>query len=199
MKVSVLTRKDVRDLSVIAGGLEVLDWVLYDTLSIATGAVTQLRFFQQATGQAGITLEKTNMELPGQLPAGYKFVIQKLVATPRIGLALTGALVKDMVAVTHRGYAQLMIGTRPYLQCPLINLIGGAFQGFFGTAVGGTLLEQGYVAPRTIVNGELEYSPAIPANFTFSVQVGYDTAPTVSATTDLCIQAVGKLIRPRQG
>lgn len=194
-KVEVLTRKDIRDLSVVGGGVEVIDWVLYDTLTIATGGTqTSFRFFQQSIGQSGLSLESTDMEIPGQLPAGYKFVCQKLIATPRQGLALTVASLKDLFAVTHRGSAQLFIGTRPYLQVPMVDLVGGVLQGF---AAGG--VEVAYANPRTVISGEMEYAPVIPANYSFSVLVQYDTAPVLAANISVQLQAVGKLIRPRQG
>jgi hypothetical protein len=199
-KIEVLTKKDIRDLSVIGGGLEVIDWILYDTLTIANAGVqVSFRFFQQAIGQGGISLEKTNMEIPGQLPAGYRFVCQKVIAVPKQGLTLTIASAKDAVAITQRGRAQLFIGTRPYLQVPLQDLIGGTMNGFAATAVGATTLEMAYVAPRTVVSGELEYAPVLPANFSFSLLVEYDAAPVVAANLDLQIQMVGKLVRPMQG
>jgi len=198
MGVNIMTRQQVRELSVVGQSLEVIDWVLYDTLTLSTGGTqVAFRFFQQAVGQAGISLDKTNMEIPGQLPAGYKFVCQKIVALPRILPTLTAASVKDMASVSHKGHAQFFIGTRPYMQAPLVNLVGGAFVGFVGAFDAATSLA--YAAPRTVINGELENGITIPANFSFSIAVDYDAAPTLAANTDLTIQLVGKLIRPRQG
>jgi hypothetical protein len=198
--VEVMTRKDVRDLSVIAGGLEVLDWVLYDTLVVPVPtASNSYRFFQQAIGTNGISLESTNMEIPGQLPAGYKFVCQKLIMVPKQALTLTIADLRDINALVSRGRAQFFIGTRPYLQVPVADLIGGQLQGFAATAAGAASFEVAYAAPRTVINGELEYSPVLPANYSFSVLVEYDTAPVVVKATPLQVQMVGKLIRPRQG
>lgn len=193
-RVEVLTRKDLRDLSVISGGLEVLDWVLYDTVTVLQAApLTRYRFFQQSTGQAGVSLQKTNMEIPGQLPAGYKMVAQKLVFIPKQKTTCLVVDAKDAYIVTQ-GYAQFFIGTRPYLQAPTQNLIGGAFQ---GVAAGPT--EFVSIAPRTVVNGELEYSPVVPANYAFYVEVAFDTAPSLTANIDIQCQMVGKLVRPRQG
>ena len=196
--VQIMTRQQVRELSVVGQSLEVLDWVLYDTQTIATGGTqTSFRFFQQAIGQGGLSLDSTNMEIPGQLPAGYKFVCQKIVATPKQGLTLTAASVSDIFAVTHRGNAQLFIGTRPYTQNPMVNLIGGGFMGF--AASFDAVNSVSYATPRTVVNGELEYGISIPANYSFSVLLNYDLAPTLVADVKLTMQMVGKLIRPRQG
>ncbi len=195
MPIEVLTRQDVRDLSVVGNGLEILDWVLYDTLRPATGGtVTSFRFFQQAVGNGGISLETTNMEIPGQLPAGYKFVCQKITAKVREATTLVSADVIDMHALLERGRAELFIGTRPYFQIPMDVLSGGGLHGWDGAAA-----TVAYAAPRTVINGELAYSPVIPANYSFSVLVNYDAAPTLAKTTDLQIRLVGKLIRPRQG
>lgn len=192
--VQLITKKDIRELSVVGKSLEVIDWVLYDTLTIASGGTqTAFRFFQQSQGQSGVSLAQTNLEIPGQLPAGYKFVCQKIVLTPATDLALSAPGVGDQVAVTHRGSAQLFIGTRPYLQTPVQNLVGGALIGFAATA------NLAYAAARTVINGEMEYSPVIPANFSFSLLIQYDAAPTLTANITLAAQMVGKLIRPRQG
>ena len=197
-KVDLMSKRDLAQLAVVGQSLEVLDWILYDKLTFTTGGTqTAFRYFQQAQGNAGLSLEATNMEIPGQLPAGYKFVAQKIVMTPRQGLAIGSVSAKDAFAVTHRGSAQFFIGTRPYLQCPVSNLIGGAFVGF--AAATSAAVDVAYVAPRTVINGEMEYSPVIPANFSFSVLLNYDAAPVLTANIDAYVQIVGKLIRPRQG
>jgi len=200
MAIEVLTRADIKNLSVVSQGqLEIIDWWLYDTLTVAQGGTaTSFRFFQQAIGStiggSPITLEQTNMEIPGQLPAGYKFICQKMVFQPIQKTDLKVDSVKDAFAVSHRGHAQFFIGTRPYMQLPVKELIGGTFNGF---AAGGT--EVAYASPRTIVNGEFEYSPAIPANFSFSLVVDYPVAPVLVADIAIRAMMVGKLVRPKQG
>lgn len=197
-KLEVLTRQQVRQLSVVQAGLEVIDWILYDKLIFATGgtAVTGT-FFQQAVGQAGVTKEVTDMEIPGQLPSGHKFVCQKIVvsALPAVAGLTSADYVADAFALTHAGYAEMNIGTRPYLTCPILDLIGGNLQGF----AGGATSFGAYAQSRTVINGELEYSPVIPSNYAFNVTVTYPAAPTLTANTGLRCQLVGKMIRPRQG
>lgn len=193
-RVEVLTRKDVRDLSVVGGGLEILDWVLYDTLTILTGGTqNEFKFFQQAVGPQGVTQDTTNMDLPGQLSNGFKFIAQKLVLQP-ILQGYTVANFNDALQVSHRGVATLYIGTRDYFVCPTEDLLGGGFNGFSGDATGVV-----YAMPRTVINGELEYSPSIPSTFTFSLVVRYPVAPTLAANQKLRASIVGKLIRPKQG
>ena len=200
MSVQLITKADIRQLSVVGSAMEVIDWTLYDTLTVANaGTQTAFRFFQQSIGQSGNSLEVTNLEIPGQLPAGYKFVCQKIILTPRANLSLSAAGVKDAVAVTQRGSAQLFIGTRPYLQAPCENLIGGGFTGFSATATAAGTNDLAYVAPKSAASGHIEYAPVIPANFSFSLLLNFDAAPVVSASIGLRAQMVGKLIRPRQG
>lgn len=198
--IEVLTKKDLRDLSVVGGGSEILDWVLYDTLTIASGgAQASFKFFQQSVGPNGITLAQTNMDIPAQLPNGVRFVAQKIVLQVQKPAAMpaTAAQLVDEMKVTHQGVAQFIIGTRPYLQLPCQALLGGAFTGFAATTTAAT--DAIYGAGRSIVNGEMEYSPVIPSTFNFSVQVDYPAAPTVAANQSLRCLIVGKLIRPRQG
>src|SRR3972149_3492690 len=123
-QVRVLTRANVRELSVVQPGLEIIDWWLYDTLAItAGGAATMFTFFQQAVGSGGVTLETTNMEIPGQLPSGYQMVAQKIIVEPLPVGALTAlATVTDVYNVTHAGRAIFNIGNRPYMQAPIKNL-----------------------------------------------------------------------------
>lgn len=201
-KVELLSKADLRQLAVVQESLEILDWNLYDTKTVATGGTaTSFTFFQQSVGQGTVTLETTNLDIPGQLPSGHKFVAQKIIAEglPSILAATlanpaTPAYLLDAVAVTHKGFAQFFIGTRPYLQVPVKNLVGGQLSGF---AAGGPAVA--YAQSRTIVNGEMEYSPVIPSTYAFNISVVYPSAPVLTADTGLRMQIVGKLIRPRQG
>lgn len=195
-KVEFLTRADVRNLAVVKGQSEILDWFLYDTLSIANGNTgVSFTFFQQAIGNpAGTTKEQTNMTIPGQLPSGYKFVCQKIIIDPvpsaPAPVAGTGI---DQLAILNAGRFEFNIGTRQYLEGHVKDLAGGAL-----TGVGG-----GQAVPltsvRTVVNGEMEYSPVIPSTFNFNVLLQYDTAPNPAAALKVRCKLVGKLIRPLQG
>jgi hypothetical protein len=199
-QIEVLTKKDIRDLSVVGGGTDILDWVLYDTLVIANaGTQTSFKFFQQSVGPNGITLAQTNMDIPAQLPNGVKFVAQKIVLQVQkpAAMPVTAAQLTDEMKITHQGVAQFIIGTRPYLQLPTQALLGGGFSGFASAFDASTAAA--YAAGRSIVNGEMEYSPVIPSTFNFSVQVDFPAAPSVAANQSLRCCIVGKLLRPRQG
>jgi hypothetical protein len=195
-KLKVLTRAQIAQLSVVQNALEVLDWVLYDRLPVLNGgAATQFTFFQQAVGQSGITKDTTNLEIPGQLPAGHEFVCQKIIfeAQPNQAAGIVAAYAQDAVNLTHYGWGQFNIGSRPYLEAPLKNFIGGNLQGFTG------VVTAAYAQSRTVVNGEMEYAPVIPANYSFNFQANYPLAPVVAADGFIRAQMIGKLIRPRQG
>jgi len=107
---------------------------LYDTLTYAAAGQTQLTFFQVQQGQGtGITggaktLEDTNMELAGQLPNPKAFLIQGIElfffpagspvvfagAAPAVPVA--PKMTNDMWTFIKRGYLQLFISSKPYLQ-----------------------------------------------------------------------------------
>lgn len=205
-KVQLLSKSDLKQLSVVQESLEILDWWLYDTRTVATGGTAvSFTFFQQSVGQSGITLETTNLDIPGQLPSGHKMVAQKIVCEPLPSVLAAEVLsdasyVLDALAVTHVGNAVFNIGTRPYFQMPIKNLIGGNLQGFAAGA-GAEAANQflNYAQSRTVVNGEMEYSPVIPATYAFNVAFTYPSAPVLVADTKVRVQIIGKLIRPRQG
>jgi hypothetical protein len=206
-KIDILTRQDLRSLAVVGGGLEVLDWTLYDTLPLVNaGTQTVFKFFQQAVGPAGVTLETTNMDLPGQLSNGYRFCIESLRLVPKVQLAagiptMTIAAFRDAVATTATGTAVLFIGGRDYLKVPAQSLLGGGFIGFGATAVGAGSLEVVSAYPRTgMRDGVLEYKLVLPSTFQFAVELSYFSgAPTLVAPINLRCELKGKIIRPRQG
>jgi len=199
-KIEVLSRKDLRDLAVVGGGSDIIDWELYDTLTIpTTGTQVSFKYFQQSVGPNGITLEQTNMDIPAQLPNGVRFVVQEILAQPILGVAMTKADLTDLYKVSHQGVLTLNIGTRSYFQVPILNCIGGVLQGFAATAVGATALEIVYAGPRSLVSGKLEYSPVLPSTFNFNATLDYPTAPLPVTAVKFRIALKGKLIRPRQG
>jgi hypothetical protein len=196
-KVDVLTRAQVRQLSVVQESFEILDWWYYDTITIAQGGTASvITFFQQSQGQGGLTKETTNMEIPSQLMSGYKLVAQKITCEP-MPATYIGASTSfiDQYNVTHAGFAEFYIGGRNYMEVPIKNLLGGHFFGFSGGSQAGVT----YGQSKTVLNGQMEYSPVIPATFNFGVRFTYPAAPTLTAAVKVRVQIVGKLIRPRQG
>lgn len=194
MSLKILSKADLAVLTVqgVTAGLNIIDWVYYDTLSV-TNATTSLRFFQQAYGQGGTTLETTNMELPGQLPAKSAFIILEFGAEFVPGsVAAVPAYISDQVAALHAGHFQFYIGSRPFYQEKLIALAGGGLHGMssvFGTA------NFFYAAARRAQNAKMEYMPKIDGSTSFAVTVDWDVAPAVAATGKLIVKARGKLVR----
>jgi hypothetical protein len=206
-QIDILTRADLKALAVVGGGLEVLDWKLYDTLPVVNaGTQTVFKFFQEAVGPGGVTPETTNMDLPGQLSNGYRFAIESLGIEPILPMTagvpqLTRVSVQDQMCLVHRGTCILWIGGRDYFRAPVSDLIGGGFQGFAQGDAGAAGAGVVYVAPRNNTrSGHLEYKFVIPSTFQFSVEVDYYAGPpAVSQTVGLRAFLKGKLIRPRQG
>jgi len=199
-KIEVLTQKDLRDLAVVGGGSDIIDWKLYDTLTIPTsGTQVDFKYFQQSVGPNGITLEQTNMDIPAQLPNGVRFACQEIQVQPIIGVAMTKVSLIDLWKATHQGILNFNIGTRNYFQVPILSCMGGGFYGFAATAVGATNLETVYASARALMLGKLEYSPVIPSTFNFNVTLNYPNAPAPTVAVQLRVLLKGKLIRPRQG
>lgn len=198
-KIEVLSQKDLRDLAVVGGGSDIMDWKLYDTLSIPVAPSTQVQFkyFQQAVGPSGITIEQTNLDIPGQLPNGVRFACQEIQVQPLMSASLAKADVVDLVKVTHKGILTFNIGTRPYFQVPILACMGGGLYGFAAGFDAATSLA--YSSARGMMNGKLEYSPVIPSTFNFNVTLDFPTAPNPTTAVNLRVLLKGKLIRPRQG
>lgn len=197
-KIEVLSRKDLRDLAVVGGGSDIIDWELYDTLNIPTaGTQVSFKYFQQSVGPNGITLEQTNMDIPAQLPNGVRFVVQEILAQPVMNVALGKADLQDLIKVVGAGIITLNIGTRSYFQVPILNCIGGVLQGFSSAFDAATAVT--YAGPRSLVSGKLEYSPVLPSTFNFNCTLDYPTAPLPATAVRFRVTLKGKLIRPRQG
>lgn len=109
------------------------DWIqqpLYDTVLVTSGT-TLATFFQQPIGQGtepfnavgvagGKTLASTNMDLAGQLAAGFFFQLMGFrVAYP---WNVTQA---DISAVLNAAVFTFTVGAKPFLQVPLRTLPSG--------------------------------------------------------------------------
>lgn len=194
-KVHIMTRSDLQKMAVVGSQIEIIDWWLYDTLTFASGD-TSKKFLQQAGGAAGITREGTNMDIPSQLPSGHKFVAQKIVLSLfPVGAPTAAATLTDLRNIVNAGLATFQIGSRNYMEVPINNLIGGSLYGFGSD--GAAVLQ--YAQGKSVVNGQLEYSPVIPQNYNFAVSLDWDTGPATTADVVLKMQIAGKLLRPVQG
>ena len=100
----------------------------YDTVSVVTGT-SILTFFQNPVGQgvgsfgaaaAAKTLADTNMDLPGQLPAGYSFRIMGFrLAFPWSAIAL------DFGLVLNGCVFSFVVGSKPFVTVPARTIPSG--------------------------------------------------------------------------
>lgn len=103
---------------------------LYDTVLVATGA-TLATFFQVPVGQGvdafnavGVTTPKTlaatNMDLAGQLPAGYSFQLMGFrIAFP------WNTTQADISGALNAAVFQFQVGSKPFLTVPVTTIPSG--------------------------------------------------------------------------
>lgn len=125
------------------GAVEALYQPLYDFQTRAATGVSQQRFFQEPIGQSSKTLEDTNMELSGQIPAGRAFLVTDIqvvffpgsdpIQTGTDPGVLASENWNDAWKLYKAGYLEFFIGSKAYLQDgplmkfpPHFRMAGGA-------------------------------------------------------------------------
>lgn len=111
------------------GQKEGIRQTLYDFQVYPAAGTLQLIFFQVPKGQAGKTAADTNMELAGQLPAGWKFIAESVEVHFFPGVSPAAVLANaapqfanDVWAVGKSGSLALKIGSKDYLEeAPLLR------------------------------------------------------------------------------
>ncbi len=106
-----------------AGAVEAIWAPLYDTQTLAlAGGTTELIYFQVPQGQAGKTLDETNMEVAGSLPAPKEFLITsvQVAVYPQkdpgeFGIAVTPTNWNDVYGLSQSGHLRLFIGSKEYV------------------------------------------------------------------------------------
>lgn len=105
-----------------AGAVEALWAPLYDYVTYPAAGVNELIFFQVPQGQGGKTLDDTNMEVAGSLPAPKEFLITSVqvyfVPAANPGRSATGDLASnwnDVYALSQSGHVRLFIGSKEYV------------------------------------------------------------------------------------
>lgn len=105
-----------------AGAVEALWAPLYDFQTYPTAGVNEMLFFQVPQGQGGKTLDDTNMEVAGSLPAPKEFLITSVqvafypAAVP--GRQAAGAVAtnwNDVYTLGQSGHVRLFIGSKEYV------------------------------------------------------------------------------------
>lgn len=131
-------------------GLEVIPDVLYDTLTIGSGAgsTPELRFYQQTN----VNLDISNMKQAGMLGNPEAFLIQnisiyfkttaQIIASAAAG-AFTGTF-NDIILAVNTGIAEMTIGNKKYGPWPLWRLPASTF-------VKGVVSSAGATAANTAV------------------------------------------------
>lgn len=101
---------------------------LYDFQTYPAAGATQLSFFQVPQGQGGKTLDDTNLEVAGSLPAPKHFLVQSIeiylfpgvspvtVSNTATTDAVASNFANDMYAVQQAGNTDFFIGSKSYLQ-----------------------------------------------------------------------------------
>lgn len=110
--------------------IEAIRQSLYDSVTYVAAGQTTLQFFQTPKGQAGKTLQETNMTGAGALPAPQSFLVQsvELYMLPTEALILTvgadtlATFVNNVYEVARSGWLELFVGSKPYLdEAPLMK------------------------------------------------------------------------------
>jgi hypothetical protein len=110
--------------------LEVIQDVLYDTLTYTSAVTTELIFFAESI--ATVTRDVTNMTVAGMLPNPESFLIQaprlffKVVPTiSASNTALTTNIVNDIALLVNTGIVTFKFGNKTYGPIPLWLLSAG--------------------------------------------------------------------------
>lgn len=192
------------------GKKEALGWMLWDTATYTSGTTTQLTFFTALRA----TIDLSNMQLAGQLPAPQAFLVRAIRFYPKqvprattraaSGNAQTG-VVSDIQLLINTGVLELTVGAKSYGLLPLWLLPSGG--GAFGAYAAdgdepstGILIDyatNGVPDPRNV------FTLAIPIfigpQINFRVTVTWPAALTLAGgNTSLCVGLDGDLIRPVQ-
>lgn len=198
----------------VAGMSEAITQPLYSYQAYpAVGSAQPLQFFQNVPVGA-VTLEDTNMQLPGQLPAPQSFLVQGIgvdylpgTSVSRMGADSALGQITDLYAILRRGLITLTIGSKNYLQLgPLLQLpvrshINGVAAVTSATTPAPalqTFVSVGYAdgdvfRPRPLL---------IPASQNFSVTLSWPAGavaiPSADAAARIGVQLYGTLYRPVQ-
>ncbi|HLB37475.1 MAG TPA: hypothetical protein VJL31_12965 [Gemmatimonadales bacterium] len=131
------------------GLLDVIVEPRYDTATITAPGTLALSYFTVPVGQglsafAGAGVAKsysdTNMDLAGQLPAGYNFDILGFRVMPcfwiggSVGAAQVTGKIQDANTWSHGGLFTFTIGSKPFLRVPIDTIPAGMGPAGFGSS-----------------------------------------------------------------
>lgn len=176
---------------------------LYDSAQVATSGTTKLSFFSTPYGQ-GTTifgsgnknLCDTNLQLAGQIPAGWEFTIYGVALVLWTTAATMAA---DMALVLANSWFELFLGggSQPALQVPAKLLPGGAGVSGFAASTQSTIDRQaahnGEADPRAIFT--FKRPQTIFGGRGFGATLNWATAPSPTAAVNCTVVLHGDLIR----
>lgn len=190
----------------LADAKEVIWQPLYDYQTYALAGQTQLSFFQvpNGGGSPAKTYADTNMEMPGQLPAGMNFlcVAIEILMFPAGVIEHTAAnnQIDDQYNVMKSGFLEFRLLQKTYLReaplqvfPPQTGLVGFAATNLT-SGTDGSLV--GYAR-----NGGPTYQITpirIPASQNFSVNLNWPTAVGISAAARIGVRLLGYTFRNSQ-
>lgn len=172
----------------VQGVVEAIYQPTYDTLAYAAAGQNALRFFQTPVGQAGRTLEDTNMRQAGSFPAPQQFLANQICLefVPGVLPGVSSAVPADMIEYVNdvftfatNGVLELNVGSKNKLtDAPLGKFpashtldIGAALS---NAAAGATGLTVNYAAPKGML---YDITPInIPWGQNFDVTLSWPTA-----------------------
>ncbi len=192
-----------------SSGMDVIYQPIYDYQTYSSAGQTSLNFFQNPVGQLGKTLDDTNMESAGQLPAPQKFLVDAIMIDFFPGNSVNMGNVngtpdnwQDTYDVMHSGHLDFIVGSKSRLkQAPI-----GAFPPNYRAA--GATSVTGSTAAANTISG-VDYAGfagqmfsiipvTIPANQNFKVTLSWATALPINADARIGVKLMGNLYRSVQ-
>jgi hypothetical protein len=205
-------RYAVQDLS----QMEMLTQPLYSYQLYPAAGAQVLTFFQNANTGA-VTLEDTNMQLPGQLPAPQAFLIQAIGVDFLSGLTAAAPVIfgaqaatgqaNDMFSVLRRGVFTLTVGSKDYgTVAPLMALpprshMGASFGASDATTAGANMqlrMNVGYAQGPVWQINPILLQPSMAFRATISFPGGAVALPSTDALARIGVIFYGTLYRPPQ-
>lgn len=186
--------------------VEGIAWNLYDIQTYTTAGAREFSFFQVPQGQSSKTLEDTNMELAGQLPAPQAFLVETVQFQFLSGGELIDAATvagenaaNDSWKVLKNGSLEFSIGSKSYAKgAPLLSfppaqrlVFNGAVSNTTTTTVGAA----GYADATGLLHdtGGL----LIPQSQNFNVKVRFKDLLTIATESRIKVTLSGILYRSR--
>lgn len=182
---------------------------LYDYQSYAIAGQTSLNFFQNPIGQNGKTLEDTNMESSGQLPAPQMFIVEAISidffpggSANLAGVDATAENWDDVNTFMQSGWLDFRVGSKSRLQqAPLGSFpppyrLGGSSAVTGAASVANTITGVDYAS---MAGQTFSIIPVtLPANQNFTVSLNWAAAVPLNAAARVGVKLHGNLYRSVQ-